>query len=219
MIHGIDVASYQAEVVSTTGMDFVFVKATQGTTYVNPKMARQAASVRTAGLVLGFYHFLVTGNVKAQAQYFVDKAPELQGDLLVVDWETDPATKKAATNAEKDAFLAELTRLRPGHKIGLYCNTDFWLRRDHTSKRGDFLWIADPNHPAGSPAIKAPWLVHQYAVAGGTDRNVAQFASRAAMRTWAGYPAPVPAKTKDQLQDERLAALEKRVTTLEGKVG
>lgn len=219
MIHGIDVASYQPEVISTTGFDFVFVKATEGTRYVNPKMARQAASVRTAGLALGFYHFLVTGDVKAQAAYFVDKAPELQGDLLVCDWETDPATKKAPTNAEKDAFLAEVTRLRPGHKVGLYCNTDFWLNRDHTSKHGDFLWIADPNHPAGHPNIKAAWAFHQYAVAGGTDRNVGQFASREALRRWAGYPTPAPAKTKDQLQDARLDALEKAVKALQAKVG
>lgn len=219
MINGIDVASYQPEVISPTGLDFAFVKATQGTSYINPKMGRQAASARTAGLVVGFYHFLVTGNIKAQAAYFVDKAPEVQGDLLVCDWETDPVTHKAPTNAEKDAFLAELVRLRPGHKVGLYCNTDFWLKRDKTSKRGDFLWIADPSTTPGHPRIEAAWVVHQYAVSGGTDRNVAQFASRAAMRTWAGYPAPVPAKTKDQLQDERLDKLELAVKALQAKVG
>lgn len=227
MIQGIDVASYQGETYQTSGLDFVFVKATQGTSYVNPKMGKQAATARTAGLVLGFYHFLVTGNVKAQAAYFVDKAASLQGDLLVVDWETDPTTKKAPTNAEKDAFLAELARLRPGHRVGLYCNRDFWLNRDRTSKHGDFLWIADPGPKAGAPRIKAKWTIHQYAVTGGTDRNVADFASRAAMKTWAGYPAPAPKPTpkptppptKDQQQDARLATLEAKVKALEAKVG
>lgn len=225
MIQGIDVASYQDGNYKTSGLDFVFVKATEGTRYVNPKMGQQAATARTAGLVLGFYHFLVTGNIKAQAAYFVEKAASLQGDLLVVDWETDPTTKKAATNAEKDAFLAELARLRPGHRIGLYCNRDFWLNRDRTSKCGDFLWIADPGPAAGKPRIKAKWTVHQYAVTGGTDRNVADFASRAAMKSWAGYPSPKPpapkppAPTKDQQQDARLAALEAKVAALEAKVG
>jgi GH25 family lysozyme M1 (1,4-beta-N-acetylmuramidase) len=231
MIQGIDVASFQPETFPTTGLDFVLVKATQGRSYVNPRMARQAATARTAGLALGFYHFLQTGHVKEQAAYFVDKAVSVQGDLLVCDWETDPVSKTAPTNAEKDAFLAELARLRPGHRIGLYCNRDFWLTRDHTSKCGDFLWIADPGVKAGAPRIKAKWTIHQYAVTGGTDRNVANFASRAAMKQWAGYPVPKPApapapkpapkpvETKDQEQDRRLAALEGAVRALQQKVG
>lgn len=227
MIHGIDVASYQAETYKTTGLDFVFVKATEGTKYVNPKMSRQAATARTAGLVVGFYHFLHPGNIKAQAAYFVDRCASLEGDLLVCDWETTPGGKGASC-AEKDAFLAEVKRLRPGHRVGLYCNRDYWLNRDTTSKAGDFLWIADPGK-AGFPHIKAKWLVHQYKIDGGTDRNVAQFESRAAMREWAGYPAvpkpapkppaPKPVETKDQEQDRRLAALEAEVKALKTKVG
>lgn len=226
MISGIDVASYQAETFPTSGLDFVFVKATEGTAYVNPKMGRQAATARAAGLPLGFYHFLRSGNVAAQAAYFVDRCASLQGDMLVCDWETSGTDRPS--NADKDAFLREVKRLRPGHRVGLYCNTDYWLNRDHTSDCGDFLWIADPNHPAGHPAIKHAWTFHQYASTGGTDRNVAQFANRAALRSWAGYPAapapkptpkppaPAPApETKDQQQDRRIADLEKAVAALQ----
>lgn len=218
MLKGIDVASYQAETYATTGLDFVFVKATEGTTYVNPKMGKQAATARTAGLALGFYHFLVPGNVKAQAAYFVDRCGSLQGDLLVCDWETT-STGGRPTNAEKDAFLAEVKRLRPGHKVGLYCNRDYWLNRDRTNEAGDFLWIADPA-TAGKPRIEAKWVFHQYAVTGGTDRNVAAFESRAALRAWAGYVAPKPpAETHEQAQDRRIATLEKQVKELRQKVG
>lgn len=219
MIKGIDVASYQPETYPTTGLDFVFVKATEGTSYVNPKMVRQAATARAAGLALGFYHFLHAGDIKAQAAYFVAKAPLLAGDMLVCDWERPPAGS-AASCAEKDAFLKEVARLRPGYRVGLYCNTDFWLNRDTTSYAEDFLWIADPNHPVGKPGIKAHWLFHQYSSVGGTDRNVAAFADRAALRAWAGYPGPKPpTKTHEQIQDERLAALEKAVKGLQQKVG
>jgi GH25 family lysozyme M1 (1,4-beta-N-acetylmuramidase) len=227
MIKGIDVASYQAATFTTSGLDFVFVKATEGTSYVNPKMNRQAATARTAGLALGFYHFLHPGNIQAQAEYFVDRCASLEGDLLVCDWETT-TTGKRPTNVEKDAFLKAVKKLRPGHRVGLYCNTDYWLNRDTTSYAADFLWIADPNHPAGKPNIKAKWLFHQYSITGGVDRNVAKFADRAALRKWAGYrdpskpkpPAPDPAKppTKDQQQDTRLSKLEAQVGKLENKV-
>lgn len=222
MIKGIDVASYQGETYPTSGLDFVFVKATQGTTYINPKQGRQTATARTAGLALGFYHFLVGGNIPGQARYFVEKCASLPGDMLVCDWETPPPGQgRAATNAEKDAFIREVKRLRPGHKVGLYCNTDFWKNRDTTSYAGDFLWIADPNHPAGKPGIKASWRFHQYSISGGTDRNVAVFVDRKALRAWCGYPAPKPPATPapapapapkptayDARQDARLAKIE-----------
>jgi GH25 family lysozyme M1 (1,4-beta-N-acetylmuramidase) len=226
MINGIDVASWQSEAYATKGLAFVFVKATEGTSYINPKQNGQAARARAAGLALGFYHFLLPGNVrpvKDQAQFFVDRCASVEGDMLVCDWETDPRTKRGATNAEKDMFIREVKRLRPGHRVGLYCNTDYWLHRDSTSYAGDFLWIADPNRPKGKPRIQAPWKFHQYSVTGGTDQNVADFPSWAALRTWCGYPGaktPAPAKTpatKDQRQDAAIHALEGRVTKLEGK--
>ncbi|MGW2795194.1 GH25 family lysozyme [Streptomyces sp. NPDC001251] len=184
MIQGIDVSSYQNETYSTTGRDFVIVKATEGTSYINPKQNRQAATARTAGLVLGFYHFLHPGNITAQAAYFVEKCASIEGDLLVCDWESVEGGA-GATNAEKDAFLRAVKRLRPYHRVGLYCNRDYWLNRDTTSFAQDFLWIADPDHAAGRPAIKANWTIHQYSESGGQDRNVAQFATRADMKRWA----------------------------------
>jgi GH25 family lysozyme M1 (1,4-beta-N-acetylmuramidase) len=215
MIKGIDVASYQAETFATSGLDFVFVKATEGTTYINPKMRKQAATARTAGLVLGFYHFLHPGDIKAQARYFVEKCASLEGDLLVCDWETT-GTGGRPTNAEKDAFLKEVKRLRPGHKVGLYCNRDYWLTRDSTSYAGDFLWIADPT-TAGKPRIKAKWLIHQYAVSGGLDRNVADFNDRSALRAWAGQSAPAPKPDPAPTLEERVSALEVAVKKLSAK--
>jgi len=229
MINGIDVSGWNNETYTTTGVDFVFVKATEGTTYLNPKQGRQAATARTAGVALGFYHFLHGGNVKAQAAYFVERCASLEGDMLVCDWETPPAGQGSrATNAEKDEFLREVKRLRPGHKVGLYCNRDYWLNRDHTSYAADFLWIADPDHAAGHPAIKAAWKFHQYGEKSGTDRNVAAFASRTALRSWCGYPAPAPKPTPtppapapkptayDKAQDTRLGELESEVKKLQG---
>ncbi|WP_411144372.1 GH25 family lysozyme [Streptomyces sp. x-80] len=93
--------------------------------------------------------------------------------------------------AQKDAFLAEVKRLRGStHRVGLYCNLDYWKNRDHTSNAGDALWIAD-YVTAGRPRITAQWLFHQH-----TDRpldtNVGQFADRAALWKWASGGAGTP---------------------------
>ncbi|WP_320776992.1 glycoside hydrolase family 25 protein [Streptomyces sp. CRN 30] len=183
MLRGIDVSSYQSHSYGTDGLHFVFVKATEGRSYVNPKLTAQTKTARDADCVVGFYHFLWPGNIDAQAAYFVSKAPERAGDVLACDWETTSSGTRAS-NAEKDRFIREVKRLRPGNKCVLYCNRDFWLNVDTTSYAGDGLWIAD-YVGAGKPRVQAKWLFHQY-TDDPVDKNVGQFSSEAALRQWAG---------------------------------
>jgi GH25 family lysozyme M1 (1,4-beta-N-acetylmuramidase) len=183
-VYGQDWSSMQPASPGTGGLGFAFVKATEGTTYINPVQRQQAAHARARGLVVGFYHFLWPGKIEAQAAYFVDCCASVPGDLLACDWETTESGT-AASGAEKDAFLKAVRRLRPDHQVLLYCNRDFWLNQDTTSYCADGLWISDPDSPPGHPAVSHPWLIHQYSAAGGIDRDIADFSSEAAMRTWA----------------------------------
>ncbi|MFI5657613.1 glycoside hydrolase family 25 protein [Streptomyces sp. NPDC051684] len=182
MIRGIDVSSHQST-FDTDGLSFVFVKATEGRSYVNPRLAAQTKRARDAHCVVGFYHFLWPGNITAQAEYFVSKSPEKVGDLLAVDWETT-GEGTHASNAEKDKFIREVKRLRPNHRVLLYANRNFWLNIDTTSYAGDGLWIAD-YVSAGKPRIKADWAIHQYTDSP-LDKNVADFESKDALYEWAG---------------------------------
>lgn len=192
MITGHDIASYQSTVAPRG--DFTFIKATEGTYYVNPKMVAQASSARTLGQVVGFYHFLHPGNPIGQAAYFVEHADSREGDVFICDWEM--TQQGHASSEEKDQFLAEVKRLRPTHRVLLYCNTSDWTSLDKSSKCGDGLWIAQYNGKPGRADIKHPWLIHQYSSTP-IDNNVAQFRNRAAMKTWArGLIAkPAPAKS------------------------
>ncbi|MFF4831660.1 glycoside hydrolase family 25 protein [Streptomyces sp. NPDC001315] len=182
MLRGIDVSAFQSSSYDTDGLSFVFIKASEGRSYVNPRLSAQTKHGRDAGLVVGFYHFLWPGNITAQAEYFVSKAPEKAGDILAVDWETT-SEGTHASNAEKDRFIRKVKELRPNNKVVLYCNRHFWLSMDSTSYAGDGLWIAD-YVTAGKPRIKAKWRFHQY-TADPRDTNVADFASKAALREWA----------------------------------
>lgn len=190
-VTGIDVSSYQSSTYSTKGYDFAFVKATEGTSYVNPRMVAQAAHARAAGLVVGFYHFLRPGSMKAQAAYFVEKACSVPGDPLWADWE-----HAGVSSADKDEFIREVQWLRGDtHRVGLYCNTSYWTSRDKSSFAGDGLWIAVYNGRAGKPGIKADFLIHQW-TSTPIDTNLAvAWKSRAEMRAWAmkapaGKPKP-----------------------------
>jgi GH25 family lysozyme M1 (1,4-beta-N-acetylmuramidase) len=182
MLHGIDVSAFQSSAYDTDGLSFVFIKATEGRSYVNPRLGAQTKHGRDAGLVVGFYHFLWPGNITAQAEYFVAHAPEKAGDILAVDWETT-GEGTHASNAEKDAFIRKVKQLRPHHRVVLYTNRHFWLTVDTTSYSGDGLWIAD-YVAAGHPRIKAAWRFHQY-TSEPVDKNMANFPSAAALREWA----------------------------------
>jgi GH25 family lysozyme M1 (1,4-beta-N-acetylmuramidase) len=222
MLHGIDAASYQPDTLAMAGMSFAFVKSTEGTTYANPARVPQVRSVRAAGDVVGHYHFLHAGSIAQQVAFFLKMAPYQPGDMLACDWES-PGTGQGspATDAEKGEFLAELKRARPAARVLLYCNRDFWLHRDQHSVCGDGLWIADPDAPAGHPRIKHPWTFHQYGTAKGTDQNLGQFPDLAALKKWAGVPAPHPTTPPPAHPaptiDQRVTVLERRVGALEAQ--
>jgi GH25 family lysozyme M1 (1,4-beta-N-acetylmuramidase) len=230
-ILGVDVSAYQPVAFPTKGLAFAFVKATEGTSYVNPRYAGQVAHARAAGLVVGHYHFGRPGDGVAQADYFLKHATLKPGDVLAFDWEAS-----GVSQAERDAFIKHVKAKAPGHRVVLYCNTDYWHNHDTENYAGDGLWIADPNHPAGHPHITHPWVIHQYSWAGGIDRNVANFPSVSALKAWAGVPAPakpapakpapkpvpLPAPTPHPAPvltlDQRVTALEKAVKALQAKV-
>ncbi|MGQ4386074.1 GH25 family lysozyme [Streptomyces sp. SAS_270] len=183
MLRGIDVSAFQSATYGTDSLSFVFIKATEGRSYVNPKLTAQTKHARDAGLVVGFYHFLWPGNLTAQAEYFVAHAPEKAGDILAVDWETT-GEGTHASNSEKDRFIRTVKQLRPNNQVILYTNRNYWLTVDTTSYAGDGLWIAD-YVTAGKPRIKAKWLFHQY-TDDPLDKDVADFATAVALREWAG---------------------------------
>ncbi|WP_299538147.1 glycoside hydrolase family 25 protein [uncultured Streptomyces sp.] len=182
MLRGIDVSAYQPE-FDTDGVDFVFVKATEGRSYVNPHLGSQVKRARDADCVVGFYHFLWPGNVTEQVRHFLGKAPEKAGDVLAVDWEETGDGTRASTS-DKDRFLREVKRQRPGQRVLLYCGRAFWRTHDTSSYAGDGLWIAD-YVAAGEPRIEAAWRFHQY-TDDPLDTNVADFRSRDELRAWAG---------------------------------
>lgn len=212
MIYGVDVSSYQSEQFPITtpggkGVDFVIIKATEGTGYRNPRLEGQLRRARENGLSVGFYHFGSRGYIDEQADYFMNVVRPLvrPGDHLWFDWENPDID-----NAGKDHWIREVQQGMPGHRVGLYCNRSYWLDRDTTSFAGDALWIADYSVPEGKPKIQAKWTIHQFSDADGIDQNIADFESLQAMAEWAG--GSVATNTDGIL--EALTALTQKVEEL-----
>ncbi len=185
-VRGVDVSSYQPAGYSTKGLGFVFIKATEGLSYVNPKLAAQRATARRAGLTVGYYHYPHIANSPThEADYCLSHLGLAAGDLIALDWEWyGQKVSDATARAYKTAWLAHVRAAQPRHRVGLYCDRNVWTTVDTDSGCGDFLWIADPT-TAGHPRVRHPWTFHQYSSSGGTDHDVARFANAAALRAWA----------------------------------
>ena len=61
-VRGVDVSRYQGDidwpVLAGQGIDFAFIKATEGSTLVDPRFAANLDGATAAGLRVGAYHFL-----------------------------------------------------------------------------------------------------------------------------------------------------------------
>ncbi|NLU67440.1 lysozyme [Streptomyces sp. HNM0574] len=157
---GHDVSSHQGDVnwrkAKANGAKFVYVKATEGTSYRNPHFAQQFNGSRRAGILHGAYHFAhpASSSGKAQARYFVRNGGQWQRD----GWTLPPALDlEAGTNgfchglgdtrmrAWIESFSLEVRRLT-GRNPVIYTSTRWWRRCAGNSPNfaaNHPLWLAD----------------------------------------------------------------------------
>lgn len=108
MLKGIDISSWQ-ENIDLLGMpiDFVIVKATEATDYVNPWCDPKVQQARKIGLKWGFYHYAKNNSAEAEAQYFFDNCKNYFGEgIPVLDWEEKQSVNWVNTFVRK---IHELT--------------------------------------------------------------------------------------------------------------
>lgn len=89
MLKMIDVYSGSPRSYATqSGVDVIMVKATQGTSYVNPYCDIDYQAAKKKGKLLGFYHYCGGGSPEAEAKYFYKNTKNYVGEAVpAVDWE------------------------------------------------------------------------------------------------------------------------------------
>ena len=174
----IDIASWQHGINLPTmfaqnPIDGVIVKATQGTSYINPDYAAWSKWLNDNGKPFGLYHYLDLYGAEKEAQHFVETAkPYIGRATLTADYEGNTVRKGSAY---LKAFLDEVYRLT-GVKPFVYVSQSFIA----TGGFGDIanagypLWIAQYadkamvngflDHPwqKGSVSPFSSYSMHQY---------------------------------------------------------
>lgn len=91
-LNGIDISAWQRGIdLDAVPADFVIIKATEGTDYVNGDCDRAYQQAKAGGKKVGVYHF-ANGDSSgtAEADYFVDNVKGYVGEaILILDWETN----------------------------------------------------------------------------------------------------------------------------------
>lgn len=161
-LNGVDIASYQSGInparLSTT--DFVIVKFTQGTSYLNPYADRQYSEAKAAGKLLGAYHYAEGKDAKAEAQYFVNCLGSRVGEcILALDWE---GKQNSAFGTGKDVtwcktFLDEVFRLT-GVRPLIYMSKSVCRKYNWSSVAANYpLWCAQYKSNSTTDYQSSPW--------------------------------------------------------------
>ena len=196
-LRGIDVSHYQGAIdwdrVRGDDVAFVYVKATEGAYYVDPRFAENWQGARRVGLPVGAYHFFnLCRPGRDQAVNFLAVVPKL-GDSLpaAVDLELGGnCTNRPAPEIfarELTAFMTEVER-EQGREVIFYVTRDF-LAAYGRSLPARAIWRRSILREPALPR----WTLWQYrkgvvaGVDGLVDLNVF-YADASSFAIWAGRP-------------------------------
>ena len=161
-LNGVDIASYQSNInpAKLVTTDFVIIKFTQGTTYLNPYADRQYSVSKSAGKLLGAYHYAEGKSATAEAQYFVKCLGNRIGEcVLALDWE---GNQNSVFGTGKDVnwcktFLDEVYRLT-GVRPLIYMSKSVCRKYNWSAVAEHYpLWCAQYKSNSTTDYQSSPW--------------------------------------------------------------
>lgn len=158
---GIDISHYSNvrdwNLLKDAHVHFVFVKATQGLTYVDPTFKEHFQSAKQTGVIRGAYHFYETkDDGVGQADWFIENVQLEKGDLPpVVDIEALKGIVPDKTLHDNFNAFIERVEAHYGSKLIIYTGTSFWEHSMREHLPGHALWIAE--YGVESPKIPSEW--------------------------------------------------------------
>jgi GH25 family lysozyme M1 (1,4-beta-N-acetylmuramidase)/peptidoglycan hydrolase-like protein with peptidoglycan-binding domain len=168
-LKGIDVSHHQGTIDWSKvdgDVKFVHIKATEGTSFVDPNFHANFSGAKTSGRKVGAYHFARFSDKKeaqAEALHFLSVVSDYDLDFHILDLEVGSGDLTDAVNA----FFQVLRK----HKCGgllLYSNPSFM--RNHLKKEvvadDVLLWVAHYGVDKPTVLYWPDWMFWQYTSAG-----------------------------------------------------
>lgn len=148
---GIDVSEWQGRInfeeVADSGIKIVYIRASEGTDYIDPYFRENYEKAKENGLKTGFYHFLTARTVEEaqeEAEFFVSNIKGLEPECkLAMDFEVFEDLSTEEINAISKAFLESVETLS-GKECVIY--SDAYNAReifDEELAEKYAIWVAD----------------------------------------------------------------------------
>ena len=140
-LNGIDISNWQAGInLSAVPADFVIIKATEGTTYVSPVADTQYQGAKSAGRLLGVYHFATGVGAVEEAKYFLSNIQGYLGEaILALDWEAGVVSQGVGYAKTFLDYVYNQTGIRPL----IYMSKSVTNAYDWSSVSANYgLWVA-----------------------------------------------------------------------------
>lgn len=199
-LFGLDLSHYQSTSLDLVqcrreGVEFVFIKASEGSTLIDPAFPTRLAQARAAGMLVAAYHY-VRSNATAAAQVAC---------VARVVPNNVPVIPDVEVNSGGIALVREFVDLlrRAGYTVPLlYLPRWYWQQLGSPSLVGlPSLWSSRyPNNVGGSIADEYNDVLGSYWVGyGGLGVTVLQFTSSARVAGYAPVDANAYIGTRDQL--------------------
>ena len=186
-VYGIDVSKWQPSInwktAKADGLAFVFIKATEGESEVDPKFKQYwAAATRTGWIKGGYHYYQPFHSPKKQARHFCNTIELKKGDLRpVIDIEEFPGKRLGEYYQNLGIFLEEVEQCL-GVKPIIYSSRNYYNAFLEGVLSEDYpLWIANYQQLPTTKGdnLDREWQFWQYSnrgkvrgVQGNVDLNV-----------------------------------------------
>ena len=200
---GIDVSSYQGNInfslVKNAGIDIVYIKSSEGRSYIDPYFERNYQNAKANGLKVGFYHYVTartTEQAREQANFFARVISGKEPDCrLAMDFESFGNLSVIQINEISKVFL-ETLQSATGKDVLIYSNS-YSARTIFSRELAIYpLWVANygVSEPGGNDKWST-WVGWQYTstgrvsgILGNVDRD--QFTDGVLLSNTSPIPTP-----------------------------
>ena len=143
---GIDISSYQGVIidfkkVKDSGVEVVYIKATEGVTFDSPGFGLQYAQARATGLKIGFYHYMRANDPIAEAKHFIKATEGMSVDCkyaIDIEQMEGQTVAKVSENVRKFADYM----ISQDKEVCIYTGDSFYANNLNSIVKNIPIWIA-----------------------------------------------------------------------------
>ena len=172
MTRGVDISSYQGDVdmqrLKEQGVEFAYIKATEGGEYKDAKFAMNWAEAEKVGLPVGAYHFFTYNDTgRKQAENFIKTVGKYERGRLIPAVDMELSKEQKANPPEKEDVVAALkvfvATIEEEYSVKpmIYATKDFYEKYLKDDFAGYLRWVRSVLWPVYIEA-GGDWAMWQY---------------------------------------------------------